>query len=104
MPNEKNLKKNFSRAERQENGRKGAQVTNAKIAARKTLKEELLLLLTKGDTSSRISLALINKALDGDIKAFEVIRDTIGEKPTNEHIISGANTLNITVLKGDDID
>ena len=29
-----------------------------------------------------ICLALINKALSGDVRAFEMIRDTIGENPT----------------------
>ena len=31
-----------------------------------------------------MSLALISKALTGDTKAFEVIRDTIGEKPKEQ--------------------
>lgn len=28
-------------------------------------------------------LALIERATQGDLKAFEIIRDTIGEKPVN---------------------
>lgn len=51
---------------------------------RKTLKEELLLLLSKGDTQQKVSLALIKEALQGNTKAFEVIRDTVGEKPKEE--------------------
>lgn len=52
---------------------------------RKTLREELLALLSDGDTQQRVSLALINEALNGNnagsVKgAFETIRDTIGEK------------------------
>ena len=54
------------------------------IAARKTLKEELLLLLSKGDIQEKMSLSMIAKALNGDVKAFEVIRDTIGEKPVEK--------------------
>jgi len=50
----------------------------------KQLKEDLVTLLETGDTQNRICLELIAKALDGDIKAFEVIRDTIGEKPTEK--------------------
>lgn len=53
-------------------------------AARKSLKEELLLLLEQGDTQQKISLALLQKAIDGDTKAFEVLRDTIGEKPVDK--------------------
>lgn len=56
-------------------------------AARKTLKEELLLLLENEDIQKKISLALIDRAMTYDTmgnKAFEVIRDTIGEKPKEE--------------------
>ena len=52
--------------------------------ARKTLKEELLLLLSEGDTQKSVSVALLQKAMDGDVKAFEVVRDTIGEKPVDK--------------------
>ena len=56
---------------------------------RKTLKEELLLMLSDGDIQGKISLALINEAINGNnagsvTKAFEVIRDTIGEKPADK--------------------
>lgn len=52
--------------------------------ARKTLKEELLLLLSEGDTQKSVSVALLQKAMDGDVKAFEVLRDTIGERPVEK--------------------
>ena len=48
---------------------------------RKTLKEDLLILLEQGDTQEKVTLALLKKAMEGDTKAFEVLRDTIGEKP-----------------------
>lgn len=51
---------------------------------RKKLKEELLLLLSEGDNNRRMSIAIFERALNGDTKAFEVIRDTIGEKPKEE--------------------
>ena len=51
---------------------------------RKTLKEELLLMLSEGETQQSVTLALIEKAMSGDTKAFEVIRDTIGEKPADK--------------------
>ena len=86
MANEKNLiplNKRSKKVQReiQEMGRKA---NKEKIEARKTLREELLALLSKGDTQERISLAVIEKCLAGDTKAFEVIRDTIGEKPKEE--------------------
>lgn len=56
---------------------------------RKTLKEELLLMLSDGEIQEKISLALINEAINGNnagsvTKAFEVIRDTIGERPVEK--------------------
>ncbi len=100
MPNEKNLKKDFTPKERQENGRKGAAITNKKIAARKSLREELLALLKTGDTQNRMSLALIEKAISGDTKAFEIIRDTIGEKPKDTCLLDTGSALTINVITG----
>lgn len=42
------------------------------------------MLLSEGDNNRRMSLAIFERALNGDTKAFEVIRDTIGEKPKEE--------------------
>ena len=55
---------------------------------RKTLREELLLILSEGETQQSVTLALIKKAVSGDTKAFEVIRDTIGEKPIDKVMIA----------------
>lgn len=51
---------------------------------RLTLRDELLALLSAGDTQKKMSLAMIEKCLKGDTKAYEVIRDTIGEKPKEQ--------------------
>lgn len=64
---------------------------------RKTLAEELLALLSTGDTQKKMSLSLIQKALQGDTKAFEVIRDSIGEKPTDKVENTGTQTLDINI-------
>lgn len=61
-------------------GKKSAEVKKE----RKKLKEELLLLLSEGDNNRRMSIAIFERALNGDTKAFEVIRDTIGEKPKEQ--------------------
>lgn len=60
---------------------------------RKTLREELLALLSDGDIQERLSLALIDEAMNGNkagsvTKAFEVIRDTVGEKPTEKIMVA----------------
>ena len=51
---------------------------------RKTLREELLYLLSDGQTQTSLSVALINEGLKGNTRAFEIIRDTIGEKPVEK--------------------
>lgn len=84
--NEENLVSFADRSteEVREIARKGGINSGKARRERKTLKEELLLLLEKGDTQEKISLAMIKEALDGNTKAFEVIRDTIGEKPEDK--------------------
>lgn len=81
--NEENLRpfNELTEEEQRELARKGGIASGKARAARKTLKEELLLLLSNGDTQQKVSLALIQQALQGNTKAFEVIRDTVGEKP-----------------------
>ena len=80
--------------ERSELGRKGAAKANETKRRRKTLREELTALLEIGDTQNKVSTALLDKAIKGDVKAFETIRDTIGEKPTDKQEIEyGENTL-----------
>lgn len=83
MANEGNLRK-INSEEAREMGKKGGKASVKARKERKALREELLLLLSKGDTQERVSLALIKQALDGNTKAFEVIRDTIGEKPVDK--------------------
>lgn len=97
MPNIENLKANSERTpkERKELAQKAGKKSGEVRRERKMLREELLLLLSTNNNQEKISVALLKKALDGDIKAFEVIRDTIGEKPTQviEGIESGVNVV-----------
>lgn len=88
MANSENLKPNSARtpSERRENAKKAGIKSGEKRRARKALKEELLLLLSTGDTQKKLSVALIEKAMNGDVKAFEVIRDTISEKPVDKQL------------------
>lgn len=103
MANKKNLR-TLSTEEAREIGKKGGKKSVEARKARKTLKEELLLLLSQGDTQSKISLALIQKAMNGDTKAFEVIRDSIGEKQTEKIEQSGELNNTITVKLAGDIE
>ena len=99
MANEQNLIPNSQRtpSERRENARKAGIASGEARRARKTLKETLLMMLEEGDTQNNITLALLDKALKGDTKAYEVIRDTVGEKPTDKIEQSGELNNTITV-------
>ena len=90
MANEQNLIPNSERtpSELREMARNGGLASGEARRKRKTLKEELLLMLSEGDTQQSVTLALIEKAMSGDTKAFEVIRDTIGEKPVDKVMIA----------------
>lgn len=84
MANEQNLKPVKTTSEARAKGRVGGIKSGEARRKRKTLKEELLLLLSQGKTQEKMSLALVEKAMNGDTKAFEVIRDSIGEKPVDK--------------------
>ena len=103
MANEKNLKKfkkgDVSHEEAVRRGSLGGKARAKNIKKRKTLKEMLEILLdkeitnNKGETATTleaISVSLIKKAMSGDVRAFEVLRDTIGQKPKD--VIEQTNT------------
>ena len=93
MANEKNLKPVRTKEEARKRGRQGGIKSGIVRAQRKTLREELITLLeTKIEDKTiqeKISFSLIQEALSGNVKAFETIRDTIGEKPQDKLNISG---------------
>lgn len=89
MANESNLKPVRTKKEARERGRNGGIKSGEVRRERKTLKEELLLLLSSNDTQKKISTALIEQAQNGNTKAFEIIRDTIEEKPRDNIQITG---------------
>lgn len=97
MANDENLVSLADRTkeERQKIGRKGGLKRAENIRKRKSLKDELIALLELNDNNNKISLALLTKALNGDIQAFTTIRDTIGEKPRDEvkNVITYEDTL-----------
>lgn len=85
-----NLKPVRSKDEAKSRGRKGGLASGTARREKKSLRQRLELLLKAQDQESgkenadAITAALIAKALAGDVKAYEVIRDTIGEKPTDK--------------------
>ena len=82
MANEKNLKPGVYKLT-VEQAKKGGINSGIARKRRKTLKEELLLLLETEEFQQRISTALLKEATQGNVRAYEVIRDTIGEKPVD---------------------
>ena len=86
MANEENLIPNSQRtpSELREITSKGGKKSGEARRERKALKEQLLLLLETGNARQELCTALLEKALSGDVRAFEVIRDTIGEKPVEK--------------------
>ena len=95
-PNQENLRKftDMTPEEHRELSKKGNKASTESKRARKTMKEMLDYLLKKEKTSKEtgetkqtqewILIAQINKALKGDNRAFQNIRDTIGEKPVEK--------------------
>ena len=80
-------------SERRKIARSGGLASGAARRERSSLRKELLELLdiesdcpdgTKRTLKERISLALIEKAISGDVAAFKVIRETIGEEEPEE--------------------
>lgn len=83
----------FSKETASAEGKKGAAISNRVQAEARTFAEELRLLLqeslkdsngNEAKTQKVISIAMIKKAAKGDVRAYEVIRDTIGQKPTEK--------------------
>ena len=103
MANEQNLKPIMDSQRARELQEKSVQKRKENIEKEKTFKAMLLLELGKinpetGKTYREdINDAIILKALMGDTKAFEVIRDTVGEKPTEKIEQSGEQKLDINI-------
>ena len=77
-----------SKHEASERGKIGGKKSGEARRKKKALREHLEALLAgkQGDmtTAEALTLALVEKGLSGDVRAFEVIRDTIGEKPVEK--------------------
>lgn len=81
--------------ERKEKARKAGLASAESRRKKKLLKDELLAILD-GKTQDKdgkeithrqkISCVLVERAEAGDVKAIEVLRDTIGEKPSEKFI------------------
>lgn len=86
--------------EAREAGKKGGKRSAQVRKERKTLRQELELLLNEDifdkngkamNTQTAVTTALLKQALNGNVKAFEVLRDTIGEKPVEKVDVQAAD-------------
>lgn len=78
-----------STAEARKNGQKGGVRSGEARREKKRLRELLELALATKDSNGNtaaesIVAALLREAQGGNVKAFETIRDTIGQKPKDE--------------------
>ena len=107
--NDENLISVTKRSEKEarEMSRKGGINSGKARRQKKTFKElfEIALSLQNEETGEQndigITAAMIKKALSGDVKAFESIRDTIGQKPIEKQEISQVGIQKIFVNKKD---
>lgn len=95
-----------------ENGRLGGIKSGESKRRMKTFKEELMAILSKetknskGETVSfqeNINAAIILKAAKGDVRAYETIRDTLGQRPKDEKEVvvmaEGGLQVNLDLVK-----
>ncbi len=101
MANERNLIPNSKRtpSEVRENAKKGG-IKSGESRREKRLLKELLeeALLIKTDTGNKyidITNALIKQAEEGNVKAYETIRDTLGQKQIEKAQISGTGIVQL---------
>lgn len=64
-------------------GIKSGQARREKKLMREALEKRI------GESLDSVTQALIDKAASGDVRAYEVIRDTLGEKPTDKLELAG---------------
>lgn len=93
MANEQNLipLNKRTKSKQREIAQKGGRNSGKKRREQKKLGDTLKALLALDyevdekpvDGAQAIGIALIKQALNGNVKAYEVIRDTIGEKPVS---------------------
>ena len=93
--------------EARDKGRKGGIKSGQTRSKKKTMRKELEDLLSmkrKGPdgkehtNAETVAVALIRQAMEGNVKAFEVIRDTIGEKPREQIQIEEKTEQDFSVL------
>lgn len=81
MSNLKKLTPEEARINGSKGGKKSVEVRRQKKLLKELLEEALEKETKTGNQAIDITNALIKKAKKGNVKAYEVIRDTLGQKP-----------------------
>lgn len=100
-----NLKPVQSVEEAREKGAKGGKKSGEVRRKNKSIKQALRYLLQQGyekdgkivDGFEIIAIKVFEQAMAGNVKAFEVVRDSIGEKPTEVHAFEDSNVQDIQI-------
>lgn len=103
MANEKNLIRNedLTPSQRRANASKAGKASGEARRKKKLLRECLEILLEKEMTDKKgetmtgaeaLSAKLFKEAMKGNVKAFEVLRDTAGQKPVEKVVVSEIDT------------
>ena len=100
MANEQNLKpftSDQSREEAAKNGQKGGIASGRARAEKRDLRKALELLLEQTYTDKKgvtrtgaqaITEKLFSEVMKGNVRAFEVLRDTVGQKPVEKVMLA----------------
>jgi hypothetical protein len=81
---QQNLQPVRTKKEARERGKNGGVKSGEARREKKLLKDSLLAILDTDEGQEKICTALFQQARRGNIKAFEVLRDTIGQKPVDQ--------------------
>lgn len=101
---QENLKpfNSLTEEEQRELARKGGIASGKARAERKKFKEDLITALEAikdGKTVQELGIeAIISKFISGDMQAFTIVRDTIGEKPTDKVETEVVSTIKVDVV------
>ena len=92
--------------EQREIARKGGIASGKVRAERKKFKDDLIAALEAikdGKTVQELGVAaIIDKFIAGDMQAFTIVRDTIGERPTDKIEADVKNEVNINIELSDE--
>ena len=105
--NTENLKPVRSTSEARERGQKGGIASGKARREKRIIRDCFEMLLSmpaegdfEGDNTKAMCVAMVKKAIGGDVPAFTAIRDSVGEKPTDKLNLSGGLDLATAIEEG----